>query len=299
MDIRSYTLGFFALTSVALAASDPDDDITMDAPANLDGTPAEAPSAKSLDSLPAKSLVDSAPTPMNSNDGETPAPADESTTRLFADRPRAYDYERPSWAFQMGVTLQGLGKPYRLTGDPYSYNVRGATLEFDYEPKFLQAFGVFSIGPNLSYFGTSGITTPDAQISPPQLTQGLGLWSYGISARYQARFVNGQKFVPYAGFEAQNFSYKLLGVAPTNGSAPTVDPNTGGTYWKGSSWVSGPVIGAMLLLNWLEPEMAQETYNNWGLKRSYLFAEGKVLNSTDHVVDTDGAAIYFGFRIEY
>jgi len=147
---------------------------------------------------------------------------------------------------------------------------------FEYEPKFLQSLGVVSIGPSVNLF----FLDPSGDLS----SGAFSLYSLGGSIKYQLKFMRSQIFVPFVGYEAQMIHYSFF-------------EETG----LGSGWTStqGPTFGGMLLLNWMEPSSAHNLFSEYGIKRSYLVGEAKLLAADNALFDTEGTAIYFGLRMEY
>jgi hypothetical protein len=87
--------------------------------------------------------------------------------------------------------------------------------------------------------------------------------------------------VPTIGYEYQYLTYAL-----------TTGP-------QGAMPLSGPVFGAMFLLNVLEPTSAAEMYVEQGISRSYLVAEFKSLQGNDANLSISGQSFFFGLRFEF
>ncbi len=189
-----------------------------------------------------------------------------------------YDQERPTIGFQISYSPNAINDDLTATNEvnvPETYTMSHLGLALDWQPKFIQSIGVVALG-------VSGNIYPVAPLDG--ITDGgLDIWSVGVSAKYQAKWFRGQWVVPYAGYETQYLNYK------TN----TIEIGSGNTM------LSGPVFGALLLLNWMEPRAAFELYDNTGIKRSYLFAEWKSLSAdTEAQFSTNQASLHFGLRLE-
>ncbi len=189
-----------------------------------------------------------------------------------------YDQERPSIGFQIVYSPNALNDDLVATnevGVNESYTMSQIGIGIDWQPKFIQALGVVALGATGNIYPVSpldGITSG-----------GLDIWSVGVSGKYQAKWFRGQWVVPYAGYEAQYLNY----------STQTNEIGSGNTV------LTGPVFGALLLLNWMEPRAAFELYDNTSIKRSYLFAEWKNLTSdTQPLFSTNQASLHFGLRLE-
>lgn len=210
-------------------------------------------------------------------------PEGESVKRFDRSIPPS-ERENPTVGIDIHASLQAFGTPIRSeqmvngvgTGIINESQVNNFGIGFEYEPEFLQSLGVFSIGPSVNMYFLDPIG---------DLTDGaFSILSVGGSLKYQLRFMRSQILVPFAGFEAQMIRYSFL-------------EETGlGTGWTTSS---GPTLGAMLLLNWMEPSSAHNLFSEYGIKRSYLVGEAKYLTADNALFTTNGTAIYFGLRMEY
>lgn len=209
-------------------------------------------------------------------EGPRASAAGTSERRWERGVPR-YEQERPNFAFQITSSLQAFGasQPFEdEDGEVVKYDIRNFGLGFDYQPAFLQDVGVLSVGATLNIYPVA-----------PQggLTEGpLDLWAAGFIAKYQARYIRGQWVVPYVGYETQFLNYKFQ------------DDFVG----SGTTTMSGPLFGALLLLNWMEPDAAFHLYSDTGIKRSYLFAEWKNLTAGEGSFTMGEPTLYFGLRLE-
>lgn len=192
-----------------------------------------------------------------------------------------YDRENPSVGIDIHASLQSLGSTIKsestaAPGVLNETNVRNFGLGFEYQPKFLQSIGVVSLGPSVNMY----VLDPAGDLTE----NAFSIFSLGFSAKYQLKFMHSQVLVPFVGFEAQMIRYSF-------------HEETGlGTGW---TTTTGPTFGGMLLLNWMEPSSAHNLFSEWGIRRTYLVGEAKLLKADDALFSVDGTAIYFGMRMEY
>lgn len=167
-----------------------------------------------------------------------------------------YQTLRPSW----GIELTG--------GLSSSFGFQGGGLRFEWQPPWIQAAGVFSIGAALDY--TMGI-----------LGGGVG----GV-VRYQARYFREQPVVPMAG-------YTMLGYF----ALPSL---SGGFAGLTTAMVHGPFVGGYILLNFFESDGAAEFYVDYGVLRSYLVAEVRFMQGAPTTgVTLSSPSYYMGLRFEF
>ncbi len=182
-----------------------------------------------------------------------------------------YQQQRPNWAVEIAGAAKALG-PDTLFPGQTSQKLRGVALQFEFQPAFVQTFGILGFGPSLSlYPALGGGLTRNA----------IGIWSGGGQVRYQARFFKNQFLVPMVGYSAEQVTYSLAS----------------GT--KGSFTAKGAFFGGMLLLNLLDPMTAAEMYVNQGVYRTYVLAEFRNLQGGDSDVALTGRSAFFGLRFEY
>ncbi len=192
--------------------------------------------------------------------------------------------ENPSWGIDVHGSLQALGTPIKSQaldagGNPVGpireNGVSNFGIGFEYQPQFLQSLGVVSIGPNFNMY----LIDPESG-----LTEGsFSIFSVGGSVKYQLRFMRGQVFVPFVGYEIQQLRYTFRDA----------------TIGQGWTMASGPTFGALIYLNWIEPSAAHNFWAESGVKRSYLVAEMKNLSAEEPILSSEGTALYFGVRMEY
>jgi hypothetical protein len=254
--------------------------VATEEPMSTEPLPAEEPSV--ADETPpgeepvaAETVPESAP-----GDSSSPSYAEGSSTRSWDRSIPKYDRENPSWGFDIHGSLKALGSSDFVSddgaGNVTDYHTRNFGIGFEYEPEFLQSIGVVSIGPSANLY----VVEPMGDIT----NSAFSIFSLGASIKYQLRFMRGQPIVPFAGFEAQMIRYSFAG-----------DTDAG----QGWTTATGPVFGALLLLNWMEPSAAHSLWSDTGIKRSYLVGEMKMLKAGEPDLSVDGSALYFGLRMEY
>lgn len=215
--------------------------------------------------------VTASPTPLPSTPTPSPVPSANGQVN-YNPRIPLYQQLRPKWAIALVGSGKGLGG---VEGIPNAggAKIRGLSLQFEYQPAFIQSYGVLSFGtalssyptfPNLSYFGNR-----------------FPFWSVGGQIRYQARYFREQPIVPYVGYEAERLFYKLSSGGPS-----------------GNFTLNGPVVGGMLLLNIVDSGGAAAFYANYRVCRSYLVAELRSLTGGDGTVNLDENSLFFGLRFE-
>ena len=179
-----------------------------------------------------------------------------------------YTLIRPSWGVQLTGSWNALGG-----GGISDHPVRAGQLAVSYQPPFVQKLGVLSLGLTAGM----NLVSSYAGITPKVWS----LWQVGADARYQMRYFREQPIVPFGGFEFQSMAYSFEGGA------------------SGRLSLNGPVYGALVLMNFLEPDAAAEFYIRQGVSRTYLVAEVKDLSGADSAVSFSGRSYFFGLRFEF
>jgi len=179
---------------------------------------------------------------------------------------------RPNWAFQLDGTAETfagstLSNSKALTGIP------STELRIGYQPAFLQAIGVLTLGTHLSLF-------PFAS-SQNSLLRTPSSWATGGEVRYQARFFRKQWLVPTVSVGAQYLAYQL----------------TDGT--SGRAIIRTPSAGFLILLNAIDPGTAVDFFEGYGAKRTYVLAELRRYEGNDSKISLSGNSLFFGLRFEY
>lgn len=211
----------------------------------------------------------------------TEEPSEGQSTSRFDRSIPPYDRENPTVGIDIHASLQSLGSTIKsesslAPGVLNESNVRNFGVGFEYEPKFMQSIGVFSLGPSVNMY----VLDPAGDLTE----SAFSIFSLGFSGKYQLKFMRSQILVPFVGFEAQMIRYSF-------------HEETGlGTGW---TTTTGPTFGGMLLLNWMEPSSAHNLFAEYGIKRTYLVGEAKLLKADNALFSVDGTAVYFGMRMEY
>ena len=182
-------------------------------------------------------------------------------------------YQRftPNWGIGVVTSLNAFGGN-ALTTSQGSNPSFAFSLLGEYQPSFLQHFGMIGIGPRLSVYPiTSGGVTPSA-------FSNLGA---GGQIRYQLRLFREQPIVPSISYLVEYFKYQF----------------SDGTV--GSLVIKGPSIGVWVLLNFLEPSSAANMYMSTGISRNYAVLEWTQFQGQDGNIQISGGSTYFGLRFEF
>lgn len=214
------------------------------------------------------------PAPTGSARAPASVPTVSQTTRGDREKEREMA-DLPNFALQLTGSVRAFGGS---TISPAQEGTKsGAMLvQLEYQPSFLQHFGILSIGPSFGTYPTLGSTQADEKVTPGF----FAITGVGGQVRYQLHYFDNQFVVPYASYEAQSLSYRI---------------NGGGS---GRLTVAGGSGGLSLLLNRLAPSEAIDMKHNLGISRSYLVVEGKYLYGTDQNVRVSGTSVFFGLRFE-
>ncbi|MGK5086917.1 hypothetical protein WDW86_05120 [Bdellovibrionota bacterium FG-2] len=183
-----------------------------------------------------------------------------------------YTTLRPSFGVQATGSLKAFGGK-DINADQKGKPARALALEFEYQPPFIQAIGVVSLGLSANLFPIAA----EAGLTPNTLS----IWSGGGQIRYQARFFREQILVPMGGYEAEYMSYRFVSGV------------------KSRVMAKGPFFGGYLLLNMFEPSAAAQMFATNGVTRTYLVAEYRTLKGSDANINLTGSSLYFGLRFEY
>ncbi len=213
-------------------------------------------------------VVSSTPLAQASVHSSDPNPGSEVQ---FEDiRVPSYKIHRPQWGLEFTSSLQAFGGQ-ALVVEQGTNPLYAFSLSAEYQPAFLQNFGVFGIGPTFTVYPAFGST----------MTYGfLALLGTGAQIRYQARYFRDQPLVPVFAYSIESFSYQF---------------NSGKT---GTLISQGPSLGLWIFLNFLEFSSAAQIYMNHGVSRSYLTLEYRILAGQDANLNFSGGSYYFGLRLE-
>jgi hypothetical protein len=188
-----------------------------------------------------------------------------------------YQLHRPEWAFQFSFSPrafsgQGLS-PAQGTNPTYAYQ-----LLFEYQPAFLQGFGVLGFGPSARLY-----SFPNANVT----ANTFSVYSYGGQIRYQARYFREQVVVPMVAY-----TFEIL-------SSEFIDPSSGSVSSKDKrAQLQGPSFGAWILLNFLDRSSANSLYLNTGITRTYLTFEAKKERGTVSRIPLNLWSYFVGLRLE-
>ena len=176
-----------------------------------------------------------------------------------------YQNENPLWGLELSGSLNAFAGGTLISTLGLD-KVRSASLEFEFQPPFVQKIGVIALGPSFQLYPSGSLAN---------------IWSVGGQVHYQARFFREQPLVPLMGYRLEYWNYRSSTISPSHFIA------------------QGPFFGALFLLNVLEPESASEFFINFGILRSYLVAELRYLTGNDNQISLDGKSYYFGLRFEF
>ena len=197
--------------------------------------------------------------------------ADTSVVDLSKDR---YAESKPSVGYELAASVPGMGKYGFVNGSETLTPQWTGSFQVDFQPQFLQHFGVGGFGPNFN-LSPPPIMTDDTKY---KLVYGF---SVGAHARYQFKFWNSQPIVPIVGYSGEYYRYKL---------------RSGGA----NGFIArGPMAGIWIHLNALDEAAARAAFFDKGLARSYIVLEARRLRGSDGIVSMDSQAYYTGIRLEY
>lgn len=260
-------------TEVQAVTSTPSDPVaTSPAPESVVSESVTADPAPSPAPVVSEMPPDPAPLPSASS---TPAPSSQpmmsARRRVEEIKTPLYQRVKPNWAIAVSASPKALGSG-SVFENHEEVTWRGATLVMDWQPEALQGAGVFALGVSASMYSEPAHDLTEATV---------GVWSFGAQAKYQFRYFDEQFLVPYAGV-----AYDMINYTFTSESSGRVNS-------------IGGIGGLALLMNVFEPSSAAAFYSDWGVARTYLFAEFKGYSGTDDTLDLGGMSLFAGFRFEY
>lgn len=182
------------------------------------------------------------------------------------------EYQRvlPQWALGISASLSAfpdtLTPPHMASDEP----IYGTQLVFDFQPSIFQSAGVFGLGVVAEFLKYPG-----------SFSNSPGMNGIGGELRYQAYYVRQQWLVPYMAYQWVQVFYDFK-------QGP-----------KGILSTSGPLYGISLLLNGFSQQDSGEFYEEWGIARSYLFAELHTEKGIDRGITLQGRSLFFGLRLEW
>jgi hypothetical protein len=163
---------------------------------------------------------------------------------------------------------------------PANPSVSAIGIMFDYQPNFLKFFGIFD-------FGVSGAINPIFPTPNNTVTGLLAGATVGGQIRYQLNYFKNQPLIPIVGYFADWMTY---GFTALNTSNQTIN---------GAIVVKGPLVGAWLLLNWIEPSSSRDMYLNTGISRTYFTFEMRQMSGSSGTLTITGQTYLFGLRFEF
>lgn len=211
-------------------------------------------------------------------DGEPepePQPPPPSQPEAFSsdEDPRIpiYQRARPEWAIELASSIKPLSSVTIHPEQSDGSVLRAFSLQVEYQPAFIQKFGVLGVGLGGSAY---------AFIPRSEGVTALPVWSVGGQARYQLRYFREQPIVPMVGYSGEYWVYH----------SPETD----------SRFVAhGLLAGGWLLLNVFDSKTAANFFVERGVARSYLVGEVRFLaaNGSSNV-SFKGNSFFFGLRFE-
>lgn len=194
------------------------------------------------------------------------------STRFYDD----YHSNRPSWGVELSGSGAGAGEGNTTTvqtGNLKRQKMGSVHGQVEYQPVFLQNFGVFGFGPTAGAYILSGLNR-EGYLSD--------VWSIGGVIRYQARFFPEQAVVPMVSYSVESWNYRMANVDGVQ-----------------SLTARGPTLGVWVLLNALSSSAGRRAYEDMGLARTYLVAEFRKSKGGDSNLNYDSLAFNLGMRFEF
>jgi len=186
-------------------------------------------------------------------------------------RIHAVDRAKPNWGLELSTSPNAFGGQ-ALTQEQGTHPAVGFSLQGEYQPAFIQDYGVLGVGASLATYPIFGASATSRTFS---------LLAAGGQVRYQARYFRGQPLVPVIGYAFEYMSYAF-----SNGKS-------------GALLTNGPVLGLWFLLNILDPNSAAQFYVDSKVARTYLVFEARALAGQDANIAISGPSYYFGLRFEF
>lgn len=254
-------------------------------PIQAEAAPLPPDSATTLAPLPdtvtpttdTQAITTSEPPPPPANSTDTTVEASNQSQGRPQRPLTPYEAAHPPWAIQFSVGTNAYGEVIegvQASEIGSKHFAQSFSMQFEYQPPFLQRFGMVTLGPSLDWYFT-GISVPF------QVKNTFAVYSYGGQIRYQARYFNNQWLVPVVGYQAQYWNYSTADGA------------------EGRMLAKGPTFGLMFLLNAVEPDVAKDFFVTEGVARSYLLAEFRNINGNDGNINLTGKSLFIGLRLEF
>lgn len=182
-----------------------------------------------------------------------------------------FDY-KPSIGVEFKGTSPGVREVQLLDSAGVRSSVHSMLLSVEYQPRFIQRYGVLGLGAEL---GIHPPSAPQGQV--PGITFA---WSAGGRTRYQARFFQEQALVPYAGYQLSLWMHRLR-----SGTSDAL-------------LAHGPLVGIEFLLNALDSKSAARFFEDYGVSRTYILVEGNWMNGKSTSASLESRSFFFGLRFE-
>lgn len=201
------------------------------------------------------------------------APARSREAQLrYEYRNRPYELDRPQVGWQTTVGMKSRINQRFDKGPDQHLDMILYSMALEYQPEFIQRFGVLGIGI------MGGFTQTETYNSTGPALKSLWLW--GGQVRYQARFFGNQFIVPQVGYSYVQYQYKT---------------NVG----SGAFGTHGPMAGLWFYLNSIDKDSARSAYQKFGLSRTYLVAEVRRVHGGNNRFYVNDTTYNLGLRFEF
>ena len=187
--------------------------------------------------------------------------------------------------FSILLTFQGLSTTpaiAQVTAEKPQFGFELATVvasdyvflsnQLEYQPYFLQYFGVLGLGLSLS--------AADYAFTGKKYTVGFGV---GGQVRYQFQYFEDQVVVPMVGYQIDFRNY---------------DRHDGMVTEIYNNPFHSPFVGAWALLNNIDKKAARALYDQFGIKRTYFVTELRNNFGTNSKFWMANYDLYLGLRVE-
>ncbi|MBI4925872.1 MAG: hypothetical protein HY843_08115 [Bdellovibrio sp.] len=186
-----------------------------------------------------------------------------------------YNHYKPQWGVELNMS------PYQINNDLFEIPdntpiwLNHYTIQVEFQPRFVQPYGVLGIGL------LTAIHTPSSRDTGTK-QELVYSFSLGGELRYQLCYFRNQFIVPNVAYSWEFWKYRLR----NNNSS-------------GNLIVQGPTIGAWLLLNFFDSENGKDFFYDYGIARTYLIFEARFLKGSNSSAAMSGRAYYTGLRFEF
>lgn len=172
-------------------------------------------------------------------------------------------------AFQLSGSTTGLGDQHLYVSESRPVQATPLAVQMELQP--VRLLGLWGVGPSLEYFWTqkSGKTAPDVTLA----------YNVGGHVRYQAQFSDTQALVPTVSYSFQYWKYQSVA-------------------GDGNFLAQGPSVGLWVNLGFLDGLTARHLRNDYGITRSYLVFERRMITGADGLATLTGHSYNLGVRLE-